>query len=892
MDVSKYDFQAQKAFHQGLRLAKSLGHESLEVEHVAYSILRDHETFFSAELREVLLAKIQQHFQRQSKIFGIAKIGFGLRLDAALDEAEVMLPDQLIDVKALWPALVKQSTVLRTHVGGDGVASGTPATKNTKRPQNTAFDLNQNFDEDVKVSDKEGGNKNKPADKNAQASAKEKDAQKGVKVDDALSKYTVDVTAQAERGELDPVIGRDHEVRRLLEIVGRKKKNNPVLVGEPGVGKSAVVEALALRLIGAQVPETMKGKRILSLDLGALIAGAKYRGEFEERLKNLLKSLEKLKGQVILFIDEIHMIVGAGNAEGGADAANLLKPALARGEIHCIGATTLDEFQRHIEKDPALERRFQPVMVEEPGRDSSIAILRGIKTRYEVHHGVQVDDEALVASVDLAIRYLPARKLPDKAIDLMDEACSRLKLEIASMPAALDELRAAIEGFEIERKAITPGPRSQNALATLDVKLLKAREEYTAMNQIWRAHQELLDRLTACESKRQELSNLFDSSKSRGDYDFAARLQYFEIPKLEEDVKSIRAELASLQHKHHFLRQVVRKREIAEVVSVWTGIPVDKMLASDAKRLMSMEERIGSRVFGQGDAIRSVAKAVRRSRAGVNEAGRPLGVFLFLGPTGVGKTETAKALAEELFDAESKMIRIDMSEYMQEHSVSRMVGSPPGYIGHGEGGELTEAVRRRPYAVVLFDEVEKAHPRVLDILLQTFDDGRLTDANGRLVDFSNTLIIMTSNLKVEVGPTFNAMDHERSLRSGLAEVMRPEFVNRIDEIVEFSPLGLTHLDRLIDKQLAGLNDRLEDRGLRIHLGPILRNMLIDSAKDGKFGGRALKRAFQVLVTDAVSEKLIENPENAAGAWVLDCDELGRPSWRPGAGSVPLLPAAQ
>lgn len=891
MDVSKYDFQAQKAFHQGLRLAKSLGHESLEVEHVAYSILRDHETFFAAELRDVLLSRIQQHFQRQPKVFGIAKIGFGLRLDAALDDAENAAGNQNIDVKMLWPALVKQSTVLRSHLGNGAVADA-PKDRSTNSG-NVHF--NQSFDEVAKkpaASEKSADPKNTNTEKNTQDAKNAAPKDKGVKVDDALSKYTIDVTAQAERGELDPVIGRDHEVRRLLEIVGRKKKNNPVLVGEPGVGKSAVVEALALRLIGNQVPETMKGKRILSLDLGGLLAGAKYRGEFEERLKNLLKSLEKLKGQVILFIDEIHMIVGAGNPEGGADAANLLKPALARGEIHCIGATTLDEFQKHIEKDPALERRFQSVLVEEPGRDSSIAILRGIKARYEVHHGVQVDDEALVAAVDLSIRYLPARKLPDKAIDLLDEACSRLKLEIASMPAALDELRAAIEGFEIERKAITPGPRSQASLSVIDVKLKKASDEYAAMNQIWRTHQDLLDRLTASESKRQELSNLFESSKSRGDYDFAARLQYFELPKLEDDLKVIREELASLQKQHHFLSQIVRRREIAEVVSVWTGIPVDKMLSTDAKRLMSMEERISSRVFGQANAIRAVARAVRRARAGVNEPGRPLGVFLFLGPTGVGKTETAKALAEELFDDESKMIRIDMSEYMQEHSVSRMVGAPPGYIGHGEGGELTDAVRRRPYSVVLFDEVEKAHPRVLDILLQTFDDGRLTDAKGRLVDFSNTLIIMTSNLKVEVGPTFDAMDRERGVRNGLAELLRPEFVNRIDEIAEFSSLGLTHLERLIDKQLLSLNGRLEERNIRIDLGPQLRKALIDSAKDGKFGGRALKRTFQVLVTDAVSERLIENSEHASGVWLLECDELGRPSWRPGIGSLPLLPAAQ
>lgn len=900
MDVSKYDFAAQKIFHQGLRLAKSLGHESLEVEHIATLVLRETEGLFTSEIRQTLQTQLHAYLQRQPKIYGLAKIAFGLRLDAALDDAEAAAGGELISAMMLWPSLVRQSTVLRTHLGA--VSGHFPNLKITPKDKpsvsSVAKAFSQNFDQDPtakKTTSTEKHNIPPAKADDAKPSPKQdgdtKDS-KGVKVDDALSRYTVDVSAQAERGELDPVIGRDHEVRRILEIIGRKKKNNPILIGEPGVGKSAVIEALALRLVAGQVPETMKGRRILTLDLGGLLAGAKYRGEFEDRLKNLMKSLEKLKGQVILFIDEIHMIVGAGNQEGGADAANLLKPALARGEIHCIGATTLDEFQKHIEKDPALERRFQPVLVEQPSREATVAILRGIKARYELHHKVQVDDEALVAAVELSVRYLPARKLPDKAIDLLDEACSRLKLEIASMPAALDELRAQIEGLEIERMAISPTTKSRNAVVTIDAKLAKAREEFDQMNQIWRKHQECLDRLSGVEAKKQELTDLFESTKTRGDYDFAARLQYFELPKLEEEHKAVKDELSKLQSGHHFLRLVVGRREIAEVISVWTGIPVDKMLSTDAKRLISMEERLGARVFGQGDALKSVSKAVRRARAGVSEAGRPLGVFLFLGPTGVGKTETAKALAEELFDDESKMIRVDMSEYMQEHTVSRLVGSPPGYIGHGDGGELTDAVRRRPYAVVLFDEIEKAHPRVLDILLQTFDDGRLTDSKGRLVDFTNTLIIMTSNLKVDAGTSFDQMDRERGVRKGLSEVLRPEFVNRIDEIVEFSSLGIKHLERLVDKQLRGLNERLSDKAVRLYVGPGLRGQLIDSAKDGLFGGRALKRAFQVLVTDAVSERLIEEGEAFTGAWIIDTDEYGRPVWREGTGEVPLLPAAQ
>lgn len=891
MDVSKYDFAAQKIFHQGLRLAKSLGHENLEVEHIATLLLRENDGIVPPDVRQALQTQLHLYLKRQPKIYGLAKIGFGLRLDAALDDAEAASRSELINPSALWPALVKQSTVLRTHLGSFSEAPGAVRASMPSNPKSEPASFSQNFDDDpLSKTDKTQGENAKEKAKSKED--KSKSDPKGVKVDDALSKYTVDVTAQAERGDLDPVVGRDAEVRRVLEIVGRKKKNNPILIGEPGVGKSAIIEALALRLVSGQVPETMKGKRILTLDLGGLLAGAKFRGEFEDRLKNLLKSLEKLKGQVILFIDEIHMIVGAGNQEGGADAANLLKPALARGEIHCVGATTLDEYQRHIEKDPALERRFQPIIIEEPSKLASVAILRGIKSRYEVHHGVQVDDEALVSAVDFSVRYLPARKLPDKAIDLLDEACSRLKLEISSMPTALDALRSQIEGLEIERKAITPNAKSKNAITTIDVKLEKVRDEYDKMNAVWREHHTCLDQLTALEAKRQELADLFESTKTRGDYDFAARLQYFEIPKLDEDLKALKLQMVELQTKHHFLRLVVGRREIAEVVSVWTGIPVDKMLTTDAKRLMAMEDRLADRVFGQIEALKSVSKAVRRARAGVSESGRPIGVFLFLGPTGVGKTETAKALAEELFDDEAKMVRIDMSEYMQEHTVSRLVGSPPGYVGYGEGGELTEAVRRRPYSVVLFDEIEKAHPRILDILLQTFDDGRLTDSKGRLVDFTNTLLVMTSNLKLNPIVSFDQMDRERGVRGALAELLRPEFVNRIDEIVEFSPLGVSHLERLVDKQLAQLNGRVTDKGVHIYLGLSMRKALIDSARDGQFGGRALKRAFQVLVTDSVGERIIEQGESFAGAWVIDTDEYGHIVWTEGSGMIPLLPAAQ
>ena len=878
MDLSKYNFECQKAFHHGLQLAKSYGHQSLEVEHVAFALLRDNPALISNQSTDQFLTALQTHLRRQSRVFGTERVGFGVRLDAALDDVEAALASQLVDEWSLWTALVKQSTTLKTAIEKFSVQSARPSNSDSITAQAPA----------EKTKDRVVG----PANSAHRSSETKNEETKPKKVEDVLTRYTVDLSAKAERGELDPVIGRDAEVRRVLEILGRKKKNNPILVGEPGVGKSAVVEALAIRIAASQVPETMKGKRILSLDLGALLAGAKYRGEFEDRMKNLLKAMENHKGQIILFIDEIHMIVGAGNSEGGADAANLLKPALARGEVHCVGATTLDEFRKHIEKDPALERRFQPVTVDEPGRDATVAILRGIKSKYEVHHGVQVDDDAVIAATDLSIRYLTSRTLPDKAIDLLDEACSRLKLEIASMPTALDSLRASIESLEIERKAITPGVKAQAAITSIDVKLSKARVEFDEMNAIWRNHHDVLDRHTASEARRQELLKLFEQSKTNGEYDFAAKIQYSEIPKVESDLKASQEELDRLQKQHHFLRQIVGRREVAEVVCVWTGVPVNKMLESDSDRLMAMEERISRRVFGQDEAVRSVSRAVRRSRAGVSEPGRPLGVFLFMGPTGVGKTETAKALAEELFDDDSKIVRIDMSEFMQEHNVSRLVGAPPGYVGHGEGGELTEAVRRKPYSVVLFDEVEKAHPRVLDIMLQMFDAGRLTDANGRLVDFTNTLIILTSNIKVDVGPAFDADGREYATRQALSEVLRPEFINRIDEVVEFRSLGTLHYARLVDKQLAGLNSRLEDRSLRLYIGQQLRHRLIETARDGRFGGRALKRAFQTLVVDAVSEKIIKESEALSGAWLINCDEFGRIFWSEGAGEIPLLPAAR
>lgn len=878
MDVSRYEFACQKALHQGLQYARSLGHQQLEVEHVALALLRADAITVAGNGNERLKRHLENHLQRTPRIYGTVKIDFGRRLDAALDAAEGASGGQLVHETLLWEALCRQSTIIQTFI------AKAQQDQASKKEREDSFEAGLTTKRAV-------GDTAAPASQKPKAREPEPAGKMPEKLDKDLRQFTVDLTAIAERGDLDPVIGRDPEVRRVLEILGRKKKNNPLLIGEPGVGKSAVAEAIALRIADGSVPESMKGKRVLSLDLGAMLAGAKYRGEFEDRMKNLMKALEALRGQVILFIDEIHMIVGAGNHEGGADAANLLKPALARGELQCLGATTLDEYRKYIEKDPALERRFQPLYVEEPGKQVALAIMRGIKSRYEIHHGVQIDDEALAASVDLSVRYLAGRKLPDKAIDLVDEAASRLRLQIDSVPSILDELRSQINQTEIERKAIGNAPNTKSALAGLDARLEKFKIEHARIEKIWRRHQDLLEKMKAAEKKREEAKALYENAKTQSDFDFAARLQYGELPRLETETTTIKAELAILQKQHSYLRQVVGAREVAEVVAAWTRIPVSRLLEDDSRKLLDLEQRLEGRVYGQTNALRKIAKAVKRARVGVNDPRRPQGVFLFLGPTGVGKTETAKALANELFSDESKMVRIDMSEFMEQHSTSRLVGAPPGYVGFGEGGELTEAVRHKPYSVVLFDEIEKAHPRVLDLLLQTFDDGRLTDGKGKTVDFRNTLIIMTSNLTLDdVRDPEQASDQE--VRQSLAQKLRPEFVNRIDEVIVFKKLGKRQLENLQNRLMTELNGRLADRQFRVSMGEGLKERLVQAGTFGPFGGRALRRAFEQMVIDAVSERVLTHPGLATGAWTVDLDEDGRYVWRPEQRPGFYLPAAR
>jgi ATP-dependent Clp protease ATP-binding subunit ClpB len=687
----------------------------------------------------------------------------------------------------------------------------------------------------------------------------------------ALERYTRNLTDQARKGKLDPVIGRDEEIRRVVQVLSRRTKNNPVLIGEPGVGKTAIVEGLAQRIVNGDVPDSLRNKELVALDIGQLLAGAKYRGEFEERLKAVVKELTEAEGRYVVFIDELHTIVGAGAAEGAVDASNMLKPPLARGELHVVGATTLDEYRKRVEKDPALERRFQPVLVGEPSVTDTIAILRGLKEKYEVHHGVRITDSALVAAATLSDRYIGDRFLPDKAIDLVDEAASRLRIEIDSLPQEIDEVERRIIQLEIERQALLK-EKDKAAVERrkgLEREIAGLKEQSGGMKAQWQAEKAAIQEIQTRKAELEQLRGEVDQVTRRGDLQKAAELRYGRIPELERQIEVQEKRLQEVQAKAKYLKEEVDAEDIAEIVAKWTGIPVSKMLESDRERLTRLEQELSQRVVGQQPAVTAVANAVRRSRAGLQDPNRPTGSFIFLGPTGVGKTETARALAEFLFDDERAMVRLDMSEYMEKHSVARMIGAPPGYVGYDEGGQLTEAVRRRPYSVLLFDEIEKAHPDVFNVLLQILDDGRLTDSQGRVVDFRNTVIIMTSNIGsqfiVDAGaqPSEVAWERiEQRVRDELRNFFRPEFLNRVDEVIVFHQLSREDLVAVVDLQLGHLRQLLAERHLGIEVTPEARQLLAEQGYDPVYGARPLKRVIQRLLQNPIALEVLEGKYHA------------------------------
>jgi len=836
MNIEKYSERVRGFLQSAQTYALSEGHQQFTPEHVLKVLLDDEQGMASSlisraggdpkEVRianDAALAKLPKVSGGNGQVYLAQPLA---KVFSTAEDAAKKAGDSFVTVERLLLALA--------------IESSASTSASLKKGGVTANALNQVINEVRKGRTADGAN-----------------AEAGF---DALKKYARDLTAEAREGKLDPVIGRDDEIRRTIQVLSRRTKNNPVLIGEPGVGKTAIAEGLALRIVNGDVPESLKDKKLMALDMGALIAGAKYRGEFEERLKAVLNEVQAENGEIILFIDEMHTLVGAGKADGAMDASNLLKPALARGELHCVGATTLDEYRKHVEKDPALARRFQPVMVDEPTVEDTISILRGLKEKYEQHHKVRISDSALVAAATLSNRYITDRFLPDKAIDLMDEAASRLRMQVDSKPEELDELDRRIIQLKIEREALKKETDAASAdrLTRLETELTSLEEEADALTARWQAEKQKLG--LAADLKRQldEARNELAIAQRQGEFQRAGELAYGVIPKLEKELVDAEAQDGSAAG--NMVQEVVTPDGIAHVVSRWTGIPVDKMLEGERDKLLRMEDELAKSVVGQGDAVQAVSRAVRRARAGLQDPNRPIGSFIFLGPTGVGKTELTKSLARFLFDDETAMVRLDMSEYMEKHSVARLIGAPPGYVGYEEGGALTEAVRRKPYQVVLFDEIEKAHPDVFNVLLQVLDDGRLTDGQGRTVDFKNTIIIMTSNLGADYLTSLGEDQDVDQVRDQVMEVVkasfRPEFLNRVDEIILFHRLRRTEMGAIVDIQMKRLLSLLAERKIIIDLAPDARAWLADKGYDPVYGARPLKRVIQKYLQDPLAEQIL------------------------------------
>jgi len=831
MRLDKFTEKAQEALQNAAQTAREFGQQAVEPEHLLLALTREREGIARPLLEAAgvslpgLEAELVSSVEQLAKVRGGGQPFISNDLNLVLEQAEreaQRLKDEYISTEHLLLALVERPVLKHAGVTHDALLKALRQVRGSQRV----------------------------TDPNPESKYQ------------ALERYGRDLTALAAAGKLDPVIGRDEEIRRVIQVLSRRTKNNPVLIGEPGVGKTAIAEGLAQRIAAGDVPETLKGRRVVALDLGALVAGTKFRGEFEDRLKAVLKEITSSEGQIILFIDELHTLVGAGAAEGAIDAANLLKPALSRGELRAIGATTLDEYRKHIEKDAALERRFQPVIVDQPSVEDTISILRGLRERYEVHHGVRIKDSALVAAAVLSNRYISDRYLPDKAIDLVDEAAARLRMEIDSMPVELDELERTIRQLEIERQALKKeqDAASRDRLTVLERNLAQLNEQRNALRARWDREKEIISRIRQLKARTEEIRHEAERAERAADFETAARLRYGEAIEIQKQLEQANSELSQVQTSGALLKEEVDDDDIAAIVSKWTGIPVTRLMEGEIQKLIHMETGLHSRVVGQDEAVEAVANAVRRSRSGLSDPNRPVGSFIFMGPTGVGKTELARALAEFLFDDEQALVRLDMSEYQERHTVARMLGAPPGYVGYDEGGQLTEAIRRRPYAVVLFDEIEKAHPDVFNVLLQLLDDGRLTDGQGRTVDFRNTVLIMTSNLGSQLIQELSERKPWSDVREAAMGVLRdhfrPEFLNRVDEVIIFRPLTQEQLVSIVDLQVEHLRRRLAERKIGLVLTEAARALLAERGWDPVYGARPLKRTIQKLVQDELAMRLL------------------------------------